>query len=398
MTVPETKPKVLVVDDQPVNVKALGALLQPEVEALFATEGQAALTKAAQLSPDLILLDIDMPGMDGYEVCEKLKADPRTADIPVVFVTGMNQTQDEEKGLALGAIDYIAKPFQPAIVKARVRNHLELKRSRDALVESYRRLEATQASLVQAEKMASLGQLVAGVAHEINTPLGTALTAASHLFEKASILDDRFQNGKMTRSDLNSFLAVHRDSSGLILSSLQRSAGLVQRFKQIATDQAHDSLAEIDLGNHLIDTFGLWASSNPERDLAAEISCPSGIVLQTFPAALTRLLHTLFDNVAAHAYPGSSSATVDVSATRTASGVEIVVADRGTGISPEALAKVFDPFFTARRGEGFVGLGLTIAYNLVTSTLRGTISLAATAGGGTTARIALPNRVTSHAG
>ncbi|MCC6129018.1 MAG: hybrid sensor histidine kinase/response regulator [Acidobacteria bacterium] len=392
---PAAKPKVLVVDDQPVNVKALGALLQPEVDALFATDGAGALAKAAQLAPDLILLDVDMPGMDGYEVCHRLKADPKTADIPVVFVTGMSQTQDEEKGLALGAIDYIAKPFQPAIVKARVRNHLELKRSRDALVESYRRLEATQASLVQAEKMASLGQLVAGVAHEINTPLGVALTAASHLFERAGFLDERFRSGRMTKTDLESFLSLHKNSSDLVLSSLERSAVLVQRFKQIATAQAQDSLAEIDLGTHLIDAFGLWASANPDRDLNADVSCPPDVVLQTFPAALTRLLHTLFDNVAAHAYPGGETAAVDVRVDITGSGVELAVADHGVGIAPEAMAKVFDPFYTARRGEGFVGLGLTIAYNLVTSTLHGTIVIEATPGGGTTARVNLPSRVTS---
>jgi phosphoserine phosphatase RsbU/P len=116
--------KILVVDDAKPNIKILADLLADQAQVLFATNGPAALQKATQEDLDLILLDVMMPGMDGYEVCQSLKADPRTAQVPVVFVTGLTEEQDEEKGLRLGAIDYVTKPFSPAIVKARVRNHL----------------------------------------------------------------------------------------------------------------------------------------------------------------------------------------------------------------------------------------------------------------------------------
>ncbi len=396
MTAPPARPRVLVVDDQAINVKALGSLLLPEIEPLFATDGPSALEKARRQRPDLILLDVEMPGMTGHEVCRHLKASRETADIPVVFVTGLNQAEDEERGLALGAIDYITKPFQPAIVKARVRNHLELKKSRDALVESYRRLEITQASLVQAEKMASLGQLVAGVAHEINTPIGIALTAGSHLAERAVALGEKFRSAKMTRTDFEAFLALHAKSSELIISSLSRSAGLVQRFKQIAAAQAQDTLADVDLNTRLVESFSLWAAVNRDRDIHANVTCAPGIVIQTFPSALTRLLHALFDNVAAHAYPAGTPAPIDVTVDRLDDGVVVFVVDHGAGIPEEERQKVFDPFYTARRGEGFAGLGLTIAYNLATSALRGSISLEGTPGGGTTVRISLPSRLTAQ--
>jgi diguanylate cyclase (GGDEF)-like protein len=127
------RPTVLIVDDTPTNIEILSEALSTEYEVLFATNGQDALNVAFDATPDLILLDVMMPEMDGYQVCEKLKADSRTRGIPVIFVTAMDQEADEAKGLSVGAIDYLAKPIRLPIVKARVRNHLELKRYRDFL-------------------------------------------------------------------------------------------------------------------------------------------------------------------------------------------------------------------------------------------------------------------------
>lgn len=124
---------VLIVDDAPANIELLSEVLESEYEVLFALSGEDGLNIAFEEAPDLILLDIVMPQMDGYEVCDRLKADPRTRTIPVIFVTAMDLEEDETKGLALGAIDYITKPIRPPIVRARVRNHLELKRYRDLL-------------------------------------------------------------------------------------------------------------------------------------------------------------------------------------------------------------------------------------------------------------------------
>lgn len=124
---------ILVVDDMPSNIEVLSQALGDEHEVLFATGGREALDIATAEMPDLILLDVIMPGMDGYEVCAKLKADPKTREIPVIFVTAMDQDDDEARGLSIGAIDYLTKPIRPAIVRARVRNHLQLKSYRDFL-------------------------------------------------------------------------------------------------------------------------------------------------------------------------------------------------------------------------------------------------------------------------
>ena len=147
---------------------------------------------------------------------------------------------------------------------------------------------------------------------------------------------------------------------------------------------------------HLEESTRLWTAANPGSAVRVSVSAPSGVSIQTFPTALTRLLHALLDNVRVHAYPGGSEGEASVTAASAdGGGVVVTVADRGAGIRPDVAAKVFDPFFTTRRGDGSVGLGLAIAFNLVSSTLRGRIDVASGPRRGATFRVALPARVTS---
>jgi len=151
----ESRAKLLLIDDTPTNIQILFAVFQNEYDLFFATSGREGIALARRESPDLILLDIMMPEMDGYEVCEKLKADPLTAGIPVIFVTAMNEEEDETRGLDAGAIDYLTKPISPPIVKARVRNHLELKQGRDLLAKIGGELAAKNATLEKERLLAN---------------------------------------------------------------------------------------------------------------------------------------------------------------------------------------------------------------------------------------------------
>ncbi len=162
----QKKPTVLIVDDAAENIAMMGSLLKSSYTTKAAMEGEAALRIASARSPpDLILLDVMMPGMDGYEVCRRLKENPTTADIPVIFLTSMSEVQDEQKGLELGAVDYIAKPISPAIVKARVRTHLQLKSARDFLRDKSEYLEqeverrTREISTIQDVTMVAMGSL-----------------------------------------------------------------------------------------------------------------------------------------------------------------------------------------------------------------------------------------------
>jgi two-component system NtrC family sensor kinase len=206
-SIQDTEYRVLIVDDTKENIDVLGEVLS-NYKRSVALNGMKALKIAKEKKPDLILLDIMMPEMDGFEVCERLKQDEDTKDIPVIFITAKNQVEDEVRGLELGAVDFLAKPISPPIVEARVRTHLELKQSRedlknknDELANTLEELKNTQNQLIHSEKMAALGQLVAGIAHEINTPLGAINSSnksisnnikdiVSHLSKVCHILSD----------------------------------------------------------------------------------------------------------------------------------------------------------------------------------------------------------------
>jgi two-component system, NtrC family, sensor kinase len=180
---------ILVVDDTPANLRLLAGILNGKgYKVRPVPSGELALSAARGLPPDLILLDIMMPEMNGYEVCEKIKADERTRDIPVIFISAINDVLDKVKAFAVGGVDYITKPFQMEEVLVRVETHLamcqlqsKLKQKNDELTIALEQLQATQNQLIQSEKMAALGQLIAGIAHEINTPLGAIRSSIGNI-------------------------------------------------------------------------------------------------------------------------------------------------------------------------------------------------------------------------
>ena len=183
------KGNILVVDDNPVNLRLLVQILTTRRYKVRAVpNGQLAISTSQAAPPDLILLDISMPQMDGYEVCHKLKNNPRTADIPVIFISAYNNALDKVKAFEIGGVDYIPKPFQIEEVLVRVQNHLSIRFLQKTLQEkntnlkqTLKELKTTQEQLVQSEKMAALGQLVAGIAHEINTPLGAIRSSIGNI-------------------------------------------------------------------------------------------------------------------------------------------------------------------------------------------------------------------------
>jgi signal transduction histidine kinase len=379
------RPTILIVDDAPDSLKLTSGLLKDCYKVKVANSGRKGLAVAATPPhPDLILLDVTMPDVDGHEVCRWLKADPRTRDIPVIFLTAMSSIKAEEEGLELGAADYISKPISPPILMARVRTQLSLKVSTDTLratleevSTAHRNLQSAFTQLVRAEKMAALGQLVAGVAHEINTPLGIAVTAATLLEDEIERLAALADSGRMRKSEFAQFVSVATDASQLLTSHLARAARLVSSFKQIAADQSGDGRRVFDARVLLDDVMASLEPSLREGGHTLELVCPDGLHLDSYPGTLAQVLAALTVNSLTHGFePGRAGRLTIRFDPLERDGIELVHADDGRGIAAEHRAYVFDPFFTTRRGAGNSGLGLHIVFNLVTARLGGTITLA----------------------
>lgn len=252
-------------------------------------------------------------------------------------------------------------------------------------------LQSAQIELVRAEKLSALGQLVAGVAHEVNTPLGVALTAGSHLGTLVTTLENKFSAGKLGKSDLLSFIADTREGADMIQRNLERAAELVRNFKQVSVDRSSDGRRSFNL-RHTLDelTQSLKLLWKP-RPIELQVECPDDIELDSFPGALGQVLTNLAQNAVLHAFADLPGGRMKISVRGLdAARIELRFSDDGQGIAGADLGRVFEPFFTTRRHEGGTGLGLHIVHNLVTAKLGGSIAVQSTRGQGTDFILTLP--------
>lgn len=260
----------------------------------------------------------------------------------------------------------------------------------EELEETLNQLQSMQSQLVQSEKMASLGGLVAGVAHEINTPLGVSVTAASHLEEETQRLSVSVANGRMTRSTLDHYLQIAAESSSLILRNLKRAAGLVKSFKQVAVDQSSEVRRVFNLREYLEEILTSLRPELKRTKHLVELDVPADIELKSYPGALTQVIVNLVMNSLIHGFEGIEVGIISVRARLNGSSVALTFADTGVGLSAQVRARIFDPFFTTKRGQGGSGLGMHIVYNLVTGVLGGSIQAGGSEGHGIEILMSLP--------
>lgn len=252
-------------------------------------------------------------------------------------------------------------------------------------------LQRTQGQLVEQEKLAALGGLVAGIAHEINTPLGIGVTAASHLHEQARRLKLAMTEGALKRSTLDAFTETAVQSSELVLVNLNRASALVRSFKQVAVDQASDERRIIDLKAYLEEVLLSLKPTLKQVRHQVLLECADAIGWDTCPGALYQIVVNLLMNALLHAWPETQVGTFRIAGGRNGPRIRLTFSDDGRGMSPEVRRRAFDPFFTTRRGQGGSGLGLHIVYNLVTQRLRGSIEVTCPAAGGTVFTLDLPH-------
>jgi PAS domain S-box-containing protein len=273
----------------------------------------------------------------------------------------------------------------------RKRGEQEMRKAKDAAEAALRNLRETQNSLIEAEKLAALGRLVAGVAHEVNNPVGISLTVASSLERKTALFAAEVARGDLRRSSLNDFLQTNRDASSQLVANLNRAAELIQSFKQVAADRNYSDQRVFDLGDLTEQVVMSLRPGLRKHNLTLTVDCQPNLIMNSYPGPYGQVLTNLFLNSVAHAFPDGKPGAVDIKARESGKdNVEIVFSDNGCGMSLDVRRRAFDPFFTTRRDQGGTGLGLHIVYSIVTNRLGGRLKLDSKPGGGTRIQIVLP--------
>lgn len=422
---------ILVVDDINDNLKLIGDIIEDAgYEATFATNGQQALERIETAKPDLILLDLMMPEMDGLEVCTQLKLNPNYASIPIIFITASTEKDYLVKAFKQGAVDYITKPFHREEVLVRIENQLRLriqerqleqlaqqeKEKATQLEATLAELKQTQSQLIQATKMSSLGQLVAGIAHEINNPINFIygnINHACYYFQELLSLLQLYQEDYphpspkiVKRQDdidldyiiedwkkLTNSIQVGVDRISQLVLSLRRFARLEQA--EIKSTNIHEEIDNtLKILQHRLNPVGKRPEIQVIKEYGQlpEINCYSSQLNQVFMNLLSNAIEALDEKEPTTWEIFPELPTIKIS-TEVVTGNDtscqksnlllIQIADNGCGISQEVQKQIFDPFFTTKPIGSGVGLGLAISYKIVVETHKGNLRCISAPGKGT---------------
>ena len=266
----------------------------------------------------------------------------------------------------------------------------ELEKTNRELSSTLDLLRATQSDLISREKMAALGDMVAGIAHEINTPVGVSLTAGSHLRSITREVQGQFRDGALTKGAFESYLDATNESAGIIEANLERAAELIISFKKVAVAQSSEALETFHPAQYLKDSVTNLLPALKRTKIRIVIECDESLTITNYPGAFTQVFTNLMMNTISHAYPAGEPGTVRITAHKDDGNIEIEYSDDGIGIRKEIIQRIFDPFFTTSRSKGGSGLGLHIVYNIVTQMMRGSIQVRSEEGTGTAFFIRVP--------
>ena len=416
---PTNQASIMVVDDTPANLRLLEDMLRDQkynVRPL--PNGMLALRAAKNDPPDLVLLDINMPGKNGFEVCQLFKEDDVLKDIPVIFISARTETFDKVKAFNMGGVDYITKPFQFEEVQARVETHLslrkyqlELEAHNQKLQQTLTKLQKTQNQLIESKKMAALGVLTAGIAHEINNPINfiRASSKALHKILQPVIQAlQRYQQGEMSgeppdttvyeqiKQEVNFDVLVQGldELTGNIISGADRVADLIKGLKVFSHVDAHEKITTdvhdaLELALKLLrNRYNKLITINKSYEEIPKIMGYPGKLNQVF----MNIFNNAIDAIEQNAHPSVAN-TINVKTSleqqEGQSFVAVEISDTGGGIPSTIKDRLFEPFLTTKDvGQG-VGLGLSISLGIVENH-GGFIEVQSVAGVGATFIIYLP--------
>ncbi|PMB18610.1 sensor histidine kinase [Fischerella thermalis] len=410
---------ILIVDDNPTNLSVLCEALNSEgFRFRVAVDGESAIAQVERNQPELILLDVQMPGIDGFETCRRLKANPVSQNIPIIFTTALNDIESKTKGFALGAVDYIPKPFAQEEVIARVRVHLRLKQLTESLEQQVSDRTATlkkaQVQLVQQEKLSTLGELIAGVAHEINNPISFIASNLPPLEEYIAGVSEILQLYQQEYPNPTARITTAIEKLDLdfvlqdmfkILESLKIGS---ERIEKISTSLRNFSRSDsdfkmpADLHEGLDSTLMILQhrlkgnSDRPSIEVIRnygelpEINCYIGQMNQVFMNILANAIDALDEAIAQEKISNSIPQIQITTEVDTEQWAVISIADNGMGIPEPIQQRLFEPLFTTKPVGKGTGLGLSIAHQIVVEKHNGELLVNSQLGKGTEFIIKIP--------
>ncbi|AUT00873.1 hybrid sensor histidine kinase/response regulator [Nostoc sp. CENA543] len=410
---------ILLVDDNPTNLSVLSEALSSEgLNFRVAVDGESAIAQAERNQPELILLDVQMPGINGFETCRRLKANPITKNIPVIFTTALADTESKTKGFFLGAVDYIPKPFAQEEVLARVRVHLRLKQLTESLEQQVRdrtvALQQTQVQLVQQEKLSALGELIAGIAHEMNNPISFITSNLPPLDEYIAAVCEMLELYAQEYTDptptiTDAIKALDLDfvleDMPKILNSLKVGAERIQNLSNSlrtfsrsdsdnkAPGNLHQGLdSTLMILQHRLKDNGDRSSIEVIRNYGnlPEVNCFLGQMNQVFMNLIANAIDAI-DEAIAEGKISSAIPQITITTTTDAHNMAVIcIADNGCGIPESAQQRLFEPLFTTKPVGKGTGLGLSIAHQIVVEKHKGKLEVNSQPGIGTEFKIAIP--------
>ncbi len=271
-----------------------------------------------------------------------------------------------------------------------------LKSSNQELLNTLATLHQYQNQIVETEKMASLGQMVAGVAHEVNTPIGLGVTASTLLQDRLTQIERAYTEKKLTSSQLGRFLSESKENLGIIYRNLERAASLISSFKQVAVDQSHDSQRSFNMAQLINEVLLSLRPNLKKNHHQVVVECPPELIIESKAGPINQILINLIMNSLIHAFDNTDQGNITIAVKISGTRCKLSYRDDGSGVPESIKKRIFDPFVTTKRGEGGSGLGLHRVYNLVTQALNGTISFTSTLGQGVQILIDFPVINNSH--
>ncbi|MEP0755496.1 response regulator [Trichocoleus sp. Lan] len=427
---------ILVVDDNPTNLELLyNALGSSGYEVLVEMDGFSGIEQAKNYPPDLILLDVQMPGIDGFETCRKLQLDPSTKNIPVIFMTALTDTTDKVKGLHLGAVDYITKPFRHEEALARIQTHLKIRRLSLELEQQKQELEEivqkrtaeltctlqelkkTQLQLIQNEKLSTIGQLVSGIAHEINNPVGCiygnleqASLAVKDAVDYIRLYQAKFPNPGIEIEQKAEEIDLEYLLEDLPKMFLSMHTG-IDRIRNISTSLRTFSRADVDYKVSVDIHEGLESTLMIlQHRLKAQnyrpaiqiiknygeipkVECYLGQLNQVFMNILANAIDAVEEANLGHTYEAikeNPNHIIVKTEMKNEHQVAVRIADNGMGMTKDIKQRIFDHLFTTKPVGKGTGLGLTIAHQIIVEKHGGTLEVNSEWGRGTEFVVTLP--------